>query len=237
MRWVFASVLVVALLTAPRSAPATAQAPDSGRNQIVTNGTGRVDVAPTQAIVTVGVQAQRNTAAEASAEVSRVAEQILNRLQQLGIRRQDIRTSGVQLHPVFTSPRDGSAPQISGYRALYTLTLTLNDLRQVGPAIDESTKAGANLVQGVSFGLRDDSMPRREALTAAVREARAKADAIAQAAGLQIRGIERIVEEGVEVQFRAERAVPAPMAPGQVPTPIEPGLVTVTARVSMVFNF
>jgi len=232
MRWFLAGVLVIALL----AVPVRAQAPEGGRNQIITNGTGRVEVAPTQAIVTVGVQVQRNTAAEASAEVSRVADQILA-LQQLGIRRQDIRTSGVQLQPVFTSPRDGSAPQIAGYRALYTLTLTLTDLRQVGPAIDESTKAGANLVQGVSFGLRDDSAPRREALGAAVREARAKADAIAQAAGLQIRGIERIVEEGVEIQFRVERAVPSPMAPGQVPTPIEPGLLTITAHVSMVFNF
>lgn len=233
MRWFLGGLLLIALLTIPVGA----QAPEGGRNQIVTNGTGRVEVAPTQAIVTVGVQVQRNTAAEASAEASRVADQILSRLQQLGIRRQDIRTSGIQLQPVFTSPRDGSAPQIVGYRALYTLTLTLTDLRQVGPAIDESTKAGANLVQGVSFGLRDDSAPRREALGAAVREARAKADAIAQAAGLQIRGIERIVEEGVEIQFRVERAVPSPMAPGQVPTPIEPGLLTVTARVSMVFNF
>lgn len=230
MRWFVAGLVVMVML----ASPVGAQAPERGRNQIVTSGTGRVDVAPTQAIVTVGVQVQRNTAAEASAEASRVAEQILNRLQQAGIRRQDIRTSGIQLHPVFSSPRDGSAPQVVAYRALNTFTLTLIDLRLVGPAIDESTRAGANLVQGVSFGLRDETVPRREALAAAVREARAKADAIAQAAGVQIRSIDRIVEEGVEVQFRMERAAPAVPMPQ---TPVEPGLLTVTARVSMTFNF
>lgn len=232
MRW-FMLALVTLALTA---APASAQVPEIGHNQIVTRGTGRVDVPPTQAVVTVGVQVQRPTAAEAGAEASRVADQILARLAQLGIRRQDIRTSGVQLQPVYTTPREGGAPRIAGYTATYTLTLTLSDLRQVGPALDEAVKAGANLIQGVAFGLKDDSEPRKDALAAAVREAREKAEAIARAAGLQIKGIDRIVEEGVEIQTRVMEAVPRPALPA-VPTPIEPGLITVTARVVIIFNF
>lgn len=235
MRWLIAGLIVMTVTAVTATAPVGAQAPDGGRNQIVTHGTGQVEAAPTQAVVTVGAQLQRPTAAEASGEVSRVAEQILARLQQLGIRRQDIRTSGVQLHPVFSTPRDG-APRVVGYQATHTLTVTATDLKLVGPVIDESVKAGANQVFGVTFGLRDASGPRREALAAAVREAREKADAIARAAGLQIKGIERIVEESVGFEVRGfERAVPAPGLP--VPTPIEPGLITVTARVTMVFSF
>lgn len=224
------AVFVLMLLIAPVSA----QAPEGGRNQIITHGTGRVEVTPNQATVTVGIQVQRATAAEAAAEANHVADQILNRLQQIGVRRQEIRTSGIQLTPVYTAPREG-APQIVGYRASYTLTLTLSELRLVGPAIDESVKAGANTIVGVSFGLKDVSEARKEALTAAVREAREKADAIARAAGLQIRGIERIVEEGVDfiIPRMEQRAVPAP----SVPTPIEPGTVTVTARVTIVFTY
>jgi len=214
--------------------PVAAQVPEGGRNQIITHGMGRVEVPPNQASVTVGFQVQRPTAAEASAEANRVAEQILNRLQQINVRRQDIRTSGIQLSPVYTTPREG-APQIVGYRASYTLTPTLTDLRQVGPSIDESVKAGANTIAGVSFGLRDLSDARKEALAAAVREAREKADAIARAAGLQIKGIQQIVEEGVEfaIPRMEQRALPAP----SVPTPIEPGLIAVTARVTIVFNY
>lgn len=228
------AILLAVLLSAP--APAVAQ--EASRNQIVTHGTGTVQVPPTQAVVTVGAQVQRPAAAEASAEVARIADQVLARLAALGIRRQDIRTSGVRLTPVFTTPRDGT-PQIAGYRAVYTLTVTVTDLRQVGPVIDESVRAGANQVLEVTFGLRDASEARREALTQAVREARDKADAIARAAGLQIRGIAQITEEfvGVEVQGLG-RAVPVP-APGQqtVPTPIEPGLIAVTARVTIAFSF
>lgn len=229
MRAVLALLVLLLVMT-----PVAAQVPEGGRNQIITHGMGRVEVPPNQASVTVGFQVQRPTAAEASAEANRVAEQILNRLQQINVRRQDIRTSGMQLSPVYTAPREG-APQIVGYRASYTLTLTLTDLRQVGPSIDESVKAGANTVAGVSFGLRDMSDARKEALAAAVREAREKGDAIARAAGLQIKGIQQIVEEGVEfaIPRMEQRAMPAP----SVPTPIEPGLITVTARVTIVFNY
>jgi len=229
MRALLAMLILFLVMT-----PVSAQVPEGGRNQIITHGMGRIEVAPNQASVTVGFQVQRPTAAEASAEANRVAEQILNRLQQIGVRRQDIRTSGIQLSPVYTTPREG-APQIVGYRASYTLTLTLTDLRQVGPSIDESVRAGANTIAGVAFGLRDMSDARREALAAAVREARDKADAIARAAGLQIKGIQQIVEEGVEfaIPRMEQRALPAP----SIPTPIEPGLIAVTARVTIVFNY
>jgi hypothetical protein len=229
MRVVLALLVLLLVMT-----PVAAQVPEGGRNQIITHGMGRVEVPPNQASVTLGFQVQRPTSAEASAEANRVAEQILNRLQQINVRRQDIRTSGIQLSPVYTAPREG-APQIVGYRASYTLTLTLTDLRQVGPSIDESVKAGANTIAGVSFGLRDVSDARKEALAAAVREAREKADAIARAAGLQIKGIQQIVEEGVEfaIPRMEQRALPAP----SVPTPIEPGLIAVTARVTIVFNY
>lgn len=226
--------VVVFAVVASTGAPLQAQAPEPTSRQIVTTGMGRVDVPPTQAVVTVGIQVQRPTAAEASQEAGRVTEQILARVTQAGIRRQDIRTSGVALHPIFTTPREG-APRITAYQAVNTLTVTVNELRLVGPVLDEAVRAGANTISGPSFGLRDLSDPRREALTLAVREAREKAEVIARAAGLQLKGIERIVEEGVDVQVRMlERAVPAP---AQGSTPIEPGTVGVVARVTIVFTF
>lgn len=228
------AILAIAALLIT-AAPAGAQVGEMARNIITTHGVGEVEVAPTQAVVTVGAQVQRPAAADAGAEVSRIADQVLARLQALGIRRQDVRTSGVQLTPVFSTPREG-APQVVGYRATYTLTVTVTDLRQVGPVIDEAVKAGANQVQGVGFGLRDDTEARREALTRAVRDARDKADTIARAAGLQLKGIVQITEEFVGLEARAMgRAVPA--APQNVPTPIEPGLINVTARVTIVFGY
>ncbi|MGH2403276.1 MAG: SIMPL domain-containing protein [bacterium] len=64
-------------------------------------------------------------------------------------------------------------------------------------------------MQGVTFGLRSASRARQDALAMAVREAREKADAIAGAAGLRIRAIERIVEAGDGVILREQRLAPS----------------------------
>ncbi len=234
MRWIVLA-LVVLTLAVPA---AMAQVPPEGRNQVVTTGQGRVDVAPDQAMVTVGAQVQRAGAAEAWAETSRVANQMLSRLQQLGVRKEQLRTSGVQLFPIYGAPKDpNSQPQITGYRGSYTVLVTLDDLTLVGRVIDASVEAGANSILGVSFGLRDASRARREALTLAVREAREKADTIAQAAGLQLRGVERILEGGVNVLPPLVRGGVGVVPPVPAPTQIEPGMVTVTAQVTVVFGF
>ncbi len=231
MRWIVTVIVILLAVAIPASGQTPA--PEPGRNQIVTSGSGRVEVPPDQAALSVGGEAQRPTAAEAMNDVNRIAAQVLARWQQLGVRREDIRTSAIQVSPVYTSPRDGSAPQLAGYRASYGLTLTTTNLGLIGRAIDAATAGGANTVQGITFGLRDATKARTEALTGAVRQAREKAEAIAQAAGLKIRGIERIVEEGVELQAREVTFLRAPPAP----TPVEPGLVTVTARVTIVFSY
>ncbi len=108
----------------------------------------------------------------------------------------------------------------------------------VGRVIDTVVEAGANNLIGISFGLRDASKARKEALTLAVREAREKAEAIAQAAGLQLRGVERIVESGITVPtIRLGMAnaggPPVPLPPTQ----IEPGTLAVVAQVSAVFTY
>jgi uncharacterized protein YggE len=228
MRWIAALLLIVGLMTAP----AAAQAPEPGRNQIVTSGVGHADVAPDVATLTLGTQVQRPSAADAMAEAHRVAAAVIARWQALGVRAEDIRTSAVQVTPVYTQPRDGAAPQVAGYRATETLIVTIGVLGLVGRALDAGIAAGANQVGGITFGLRDASRARSQALAAAVRDAREKADIIAQAAGLRISGIERVVEEGAVVRPREMR-----IAAGAPPAPIEPGLVTVTAQVSMTFRY
>lgn len=237
MRW---TLPVLAILTLTLT-PAFAQAPQEGRNVILTTGVGRVDVTPDQATLTVGATIQRPSAAEAWTETSRLATQMLARMQQLGVRKEQVRTSAIQLIPIYATPGAmHGQPQISGYQGSYTATLTLDDLSLVGRVIDTAVEAGANNLFGISFGLRDASKARKEALTLAVREAREKAEVIAQAAGLQLRGVERIVESGITVPtIRLGMANPGgPPGPSpMLPTQIEPGTLTVVAQVSAVFTY
>jgi uncharacterized protein YggE len=115
------------------------------------------------------------------------------------------------------------------------LTLSVRDLDLVGRAIDAAVGAGANTILGISFGLQDLSRARTEALALAVRDARAKADAIAQAVGLRIIGIERIVER--ETDVRPFMVQPAEAGLLRAPAPVEPGMVTVSAVVTVAFGY
>jgi uncharacterized protein YggE len=227
MRWIL-PVLVILVLALT---PASAQVPPEGHNQVVTTGVGRVEVTPDQATVTIGATLQRPSAGEAWTETSRLVTQMLARMQQLGVRKEQIRTSTIQLTPIYATP-SGWQPHINGYQGSYTATLTLDDFSLVGRVIDASVEAGANNLWGISFGLRDPSKVRKDALTLAVRDAREKAEVIAQAAGLHLRGIDRIVEGGVTVP-----TIRGGMNAAPTQTPIEPGTLTIVAQVSAVFVY
>jgi uncharacterized protein YggE len=231
MRWIAIGLIAVFAL----ALPAGAQVPESGRQQIVVNGVGRVEVLPDQALATVGVQLQRRTAAEAMDEANRITARIIARLEEMGLRREDMRTSAIQISPVHRGGRGDAPPEIVGYQASHALTLTLRDVDAVGRAIDAAVEAGANAVFGVSFELRDPSRARNAALRLAVRDARSRAEAIARAAGLRIVGIERIVEAEAEVRPFLVGAAAVGALP--MPTPVEPGMVVVSARIKIVFRY
>jgi uncharacterized protein YggE len=210
-------ILSIVPMVAALSAPVLSS---SDRHQLVVTGMGRVEVTPDLAQVTVGVQVQRPGADEALAEASRRTEAVVQRLLGLGVRRADVRTVGLNLEPVFVSGR------ITGYRASILTSARIRNPMLAGRAIDAAVEAGANLVQGVVFGLADPSQARLRALDRAIHDAQEKATAIAASAGLELRGIDRIVEGGVE----------GPAALRAASGAVEPGLVTVTAQVTVVFR-
>ena len=59
-------------------------------------------------------------------------------------------------------------------------------------------QAGLTSVQGISHGLWDESDLRRQALHAALSDARPKAEAVAAAAGLTVTGVRTVVEEPLD---------------------------------------
>ena len=74
-------------------------------------------------------------------------------------------------------------PKILGYEVKNTVTVSINDLNQVGAVIDAATKAGANSVEGINFVLGETSPAQGDALALATKQALAKAESIAQSLG------------------------------------------------------
>jgi uncharacterized protein YggE len=212
-------------------ASVAAQTP-GGPPSITVTSEGSASAQPDQATISVGVQATRPTAAEALAEANRATEAILAKLDEFGIPRANVQTSGVSLFPVQEGPaRPGGEPTISGYRAVNQLTVLIADLGKVGQVLDGVVAAGANQVSGVRFGIKDDSGLRAQAMQQAVQKSRPQANAIAAGLGLKTDQVLTIREEPTFGPVGV--AADAAQRGGGVP--IEPGQLTARVRVQVTF--
>ena len=68
------------------------------------------------------------------------------------------------------------------------MTAKVRDLDRLGDVLDGLVTAGANEVHGAQMSAADPSSAEHEALRAAVRAARAKAEAVAEAGGVALAG-------------------------------------------------
>jgi uncharacterized protein YggE len=210
----------------------TAQDPPA-RPSIQVNGTGTVSVEPDEARVRVGVDSEAATAGEAQEGANQVAQRILDAVGELGIAPEAVQTSRLRLMPVYqASPGREQAPRITGYRAVNTVTVELRDLSRIGPVVDATIEAGANRVDGVDFGIRDDEEARRAAWTAAVEDARGKAETITAALGVPLGPVLEVYEQGINIPVVNMRMADAAMALESA-TPVATGRVSVTASVSI----
>ena len=200
-------------------------------------GTGEARVAPDEATVRLGVFAQEPTARAAQDAVNRTANAILEAIRRLGVPADQIQTQDLSLSPVYAQGRpegENQEPRIVGYQATNTVAVRLDKLEQIGPAIDAGLAAGANRLDGVVFGLRNDAAAQAEALTRAVEAATAKARTLARALRVRLVRIVDVAEGGITMQpppflkGRFEADVAAMSA-----TPVSTGQVGVSASVTI----
>jgi uncharacterized protein YggE len=239
LRWLVAALAAVAIATVvPEfgtaqvgSAPTS---PTSDGGTIAVSGEGEASASPDVAYVSVGVQTEAASAAQASEENSRRMAAVLEALRAHGVRSQNLQTRGLTVSPRFGP----EGREIVGYQATNTVTVTVEMLERAGQLLDAALAAGANQVGGLRFGIKDPSSLRAQALAEAARVARAKADTLAAALGVRIVGVERIAEEGSRVPVpRMADAARASVAAEAPAPPVERGELRVTAQVQVVFRF
>lgn len=236
-RSVFAPL--ASLLVLASSASGQTVAPDAHwrpmEHEVATltvNGSGEARAAPDVAEVRVGVTRQDANAQQAQEQTSQITRQILSALARLNIPKEQLQTTQLTLFPVYAdeqAPQTGE-PRIVGYRASNVVSIRLTDLTRIGPVMDAALKAGANGIEGVDFGLREQRPAFDQALRAAVAEARAKADAIATALGVRIVGIRSVEESsmGRPMMMKSELG-----GADRVSTPVSPGELTLQAGVTV----
>ena len=197
---------------------------------IEVSGEGRIEVPADLALLDFAVVTRGGGAEAAAQENSTRMERVTAALRKIVGSDGTLRTGAYSVRPLYASSRDQETPQITGYEATNSVQVTMKAVNRVGSTIDAAISAGANRVQRLAFSVSDDREPRRRALASAATEAREKAQALANALGVQVTGIRSVVEQDLGGARPLERMVGFQAQPAAV-TPIDAGLVEVRARV------
>jgi uncharacterized protein YggE len=207
------------------------------------SGAGAVTAAPDMATITLGVTTEANTAAQALSRNNADVEAVLAALRAFDIDEADIRTQWFSIHQRFDWGRDwNEVPRLIGYTVHNSVIVVVRDLDIVGEVLGAAVAAGANASHGVHFSIENAVELYLEALALAAQDARRKADTLARALGSTVTGIVSVSETGgfhapvarEDWAMEADMAM-MPAASPAMDVPVQPGELTVTARVQVVF--
>jgi uncharacterized protein len=224
MRLLVTLAIAVALLAGGADAATTATA--TSTDTVTVTGMGTVTAVPDQAEFDFTVQTKGATAAGVLSRNGTDTKAVIAAVEAAGVAQADIQTEQVSLDPVQSN--DGTS--IVGYTASDTIDVTKLAIAKAGAVVDAAVGAGATDVSGPSLTLSSQDALYNEALKNAVAQAKTKAQALADAAGLNLGGVVTMVEGG--------GATPLPFAVGAASspnTPIQPGTQDVQATVTVTF--
>jgi uncharacterized protein YggE len=210
--------------------------------RITVMGDSQTKIAPDTAVITFSVVTQNKQALTAQQENARKSEAVKTAVEAVvGDVKTEIKTSNYNLSPEEDYGSSAKMPSIIGYSVKNTVTVSINDLNQVGAVIDAATKAGANSVDGIAFVVREDSPAQGDALALATRQAMAKAEAIAQSLGGRVVRIVETNEGGSGIPLQSatpygysNTAANTAWAKPDYRTPVQAGQLDVRSQVLLV---
>ncbi len=211
----------------------------AAETKITVSGTGETQVSADNAVISLGVSARDKDVLTAQQKVNEAIASIRAVLIARGVKEEEINTDYMNIYAIYDY--EGDQEQVKAYNASSTLAIRVTEMEKVGMLIDEAFAAGANTLNGISFSASDTTAAKAQSLKDAVADAKARAEVIAEAAGMKITGIEMISDSGVFSyennvgNFRAKGLTEeAAMDAGG--TVVQAAKLIVTATVSITFT-
>jgi len=199
------------------------------------NGEGKVTAVPDVAILSLGIEAQELTVAEAQAKAAEAMDNVMKALKNAGINEKDIQTQYFNIQKVTRWDNDKQQEIVTGYRVTNTITIKVRDVTKAGSVIDAVAAAGGDLtrINSIGFTVDDPSPYYEQARVKAVTDAAAKAKKLADTAGVKL-GKPTYISESSYIPGPIYRDVVA-KAEGTpaIETPVSPGEMEVTANVQI----
>ena len=227
-------VLGVLVLTACGSETKVVTEGSSNREGVAVQGQGVAYGAPDVADIEIGVQAQARTVADARDQAAASMDAVVKSVKGNGVAAEDIRTIQFSVDPRYNTLPGGTS-QLTGYQVSNVVTVRIRKLDTAGKIIDDATAAGGNntVIRRIAFSILDPSKLQADARALAMKDAKDRADKLAQLGGVKL-GKPTVISESLGGGGPVPLAAPATgVARADIATTIESGQLKVTVNVSV----
>jgi hypothetical protein len=227
----------LALLALVVSACAPAVGASSEVPTLSVVGTGNADLVPDIAYIYVGVHTELPSASDAMRENNAQTQKMIEALTAFGIDAKDIRTTNFSIWPFDKyDPLTGVSTGEKYYSVDNTVYVTVRDLDTLGDLLDTVIAAGANTVNSIQFDVADKDAALKQARADAVADAKAKAEELAEAAGMSVGAIRSISFTDSQYYPVYDGGGGGGGGEAASAVPIQPGQLTFTVTVSVTYE-
>jgi len=199
-------------------------------------GESELTFEPDMAEISAGISILKDSAQDAQLEANAVINAIIDGLRAKGVSEDDIETERLNLYED-RRWKDGEYETL-GWRATQTLKVQTKDLDKLGTVVDVAVTNGANQINSINFMLspEKESEHKTQALADATKNAREKAETLAEGLDAKLGAIKTVSESNYYMQPRVY-AMEAKVGDAVVAeaAQILPGDVTVTGRVVITY--
>ncbi len=162
---------------------------------ITVDGKGEIFAKPDVATFNFSVNTKEADAATAQTSAATRVNAIVDYLKTKGIDEKDIKTTGYYLNPRYEYPQvrctewncpPAGEPKLVGYEVTQSVDVKVRKTEDAGVLIAGVGELGATNVGGLNFTIDDEDTLKADARTAAIADAKSKADALAKQLGVRI---------------------------------------------------
>ena len=211
--------------------------PERASGGISVSGSASISLKPDIATLVLGVEAIDESVARARGEAAEAMAGIAEELERAGIAEKDIQTLRLSIRPEYDY--GGETRRLIGFSVSNIVNITIRDIDSVGAIIDRSVEVGGDLtrVQSIQFSTEDRSEYEKELVEEAVKDATEKAQRLADLAGVRLGEPVSISYGGGSPYPAADDFAGLAMAESAAfDTPVSPGEVEASVRVSILFS-
>jgi uncharacterized protein YggE len=205
-----------------------------GPRLITVTGEAEVQVAPNQAMLTLGVETLDKDLGIAKRENDERVKRVLDLAKKYGVAPGHVRVEHISIEPRYY---DGETREdFIGYRVRKTIVLTVRNLSKFDDLLNSALEAGANYVYGVQFRTTKLRQYRNQARALALKAAKEKAKNMAKELGQKAGRPYTIVEERYEKGMAPNVIQGAGDSSEGADKSIALGQISVNARVRVSFE-